>query len=120
MKAVFLLVLMLASAHSVEEMPLDKFTIIDAVYKVETIANGTEHKIIKRYVLKDVVVFSIGARTFVGGKTPSENNILIAGSNWGTICIPVDQIVVMAGTNNPQFLVQKEGVSSMELGAIIK
>jgi hypothetical protein len=77
-----LLSLLIVSVALAADDPLSgqKFVIVDYKYNSMVHPNGTVVAIIRRVVLKDPNQGLIGATHFIYGKTPSDSNIAIQGS----------------------------------------
>jgi hypothetical protein len=121
MNQIIILLLLLSSVLLGEDtlVQFSKYSVVDAIYKSELTKEG-EKQVIKRYVVKDMTIVEIGKRSFLSGKTPAESNVVVDGSNYSKLFIPVDLVVAIGGLENLPELVQKGGILNTALGAEVK
>ena len=74
----------------------DNYTVVESAVATHLTDKGSG-EIILRYVLKSATVQEIGGRWFIVGKTPTSDHVIVPGSNWRTLMIPMDTVRAMAG-----------------------
>lgn len=120
---ILILALLITSISAAEPDPSfpDRYYVIEAVHTYATSANGAavQGEVIKRYVLKGLRRERIGEIDYLTGRTPSDDNVLIDGSNWSSILIPAHHVRVLAGVNDVKALLQRNAPNAA-LGVIVK
>jgi hypothetical protein len=86
----------------------DRYTVVDALFSSQVAKDGSRTETVRRYVLKGATVIKLGDRWFLSGRTPVEDKVLVEGSNWNSIVIPVDLIRAMSGLGAPAALVEHD------------
>jgi hypothetical protein len=118
MHRILLPLLALAGAAPAADTPpaLDAYVVVEAVIATHVADKGAG-EVLMRYVLKDPSIEQLGNRMFVVGKTPAADHVLVPGSNWHLLMIPLDSVRVMGGATSPaDFVTDKANAGKEPLG----
>lgn len=98
---------------------LGPYVFIDALYATERIEqNGTfvEQEIIKRYILKDANVITLGETAFLSGLTLKDDRIKVEGAHWDSITIPLANVRAMATMTDVRDAAQRGEPTKHKIG----
>jgi hypothetical protein len=107
----------LAALPAADPSIFDTYTVVESAVATRLTDKGTG-EIILRYVLKSATVQEIGGRWFIVGKTPTSDHVIVPGSNWRTLMIPMDTVRAMAGaTEVADFVQERSNAATEPIGA---
>lgn len=118
---ILILAILITAASAAEPDPSfpDRYYVVEAVHTYATNGTSVQGEVVKRYVLKGLRRERIGEIDYLIGRTPSDDNVLIDGSNWSSILIPAHHVRVLAGVNDVKALLQRNAPNA-GLGVVVK